>query len=114
MVADGTAPLKLMTYERKVAMTGVCRFCGMGFQESRAICPYCICCQYCGLVPSGSRECEFCGNHDLDKPKNPRKRIKRGPQRSQEPRKIKRRSVRRSEPFRIPGRHQRANGGAKS
>lgn len=108
MVAnDRPNPLKLMTHEPKVAMTSVCRFCGNAFRESRAICPYCISCQYCGLVPTGSRECEFCGNKDLDKPKNPRRRLKYGPHGPQEARKIKRRTVRRIGP---QTRRRRPNG----
>lgn len=108
-VIDGTAPLKLMTHEPKVAMTSACRFCGNAFRESRAICPFCITCQYCGLVPTGSRECEFCGNKDLDKKKNPRRRPKYGPHGLHKPRKNKMRVVRRLGPERLsrPGRTQR-------
>jgi hypothetical protein len=94
-------PLKLMKYERKVAMSNVCRFCGNALKTARAICPLCITCQYCGLVPSGSRICEFCGNEDLDKKKNPRKRrIVRGPHRPQDERKKPKRNVRRIGPQR--------------
>lgn len=77
MVADGTAPLKLQKFETKVAMAIVCRFCGNQALQSFAICPHCITCQYCGLIPTGSRTCEFCGNHDLDKPKRVRRVVNR-------------------------------------
>lgn len=101
MVAnDRPNPLKIMKHESKVAMSNVCRFCGNALKESRAICPLCITCQYCGLRPTGSRVCEFCGNHDLDKKKVPRHRVKHGPHGLQEPRKSKRRSVRRLGPQR--------------
>jgi len=90
--------LKLMPFERKVAMSRECRFCGNAFKESRAICPYCLSCQYCGLRPTGSRACEFCGNQDLDKQKVPRKRPKISAEGLHKPRKTKRRTVRRLGP----------------
>lgn len=101
VASDRPPVLKLMKHEPKVAMSNVCRFCGNALKTSRAICPLCITCQYCGLVPTGSRECEFCGNHDLDKKKNPRKRrIVRGPHEPQDARKKPKRNVRRVGPQR--------------
>lgn len=61
--------LKIMDHQPKVAMSAVCRFCnrGQGDVGTRAICRFCRSCQYCGLIPSGSHACEFCGNRDLDR-----------------------------------------------
>lgn len=106
---DRENPLKLMTYEPKVAMTSVCRFCGMDQGgESRAICRFCITCQFCGLVPSSSRTCEFCGNHDLDKKKSKRRRV-RAHERLQDAPKKPGRNVRRIGPQRRSRRGRRVD-----
>lgn len=91
--------LKLMAREPKVVMTNRCRFCPMKFKQSRAFCPYCLCCQFCGLVPTGNRQCEFCDNKDLDKKKMPRKRrVVRGSESSQKPQKKPKRISKRIRP----------------
>lgn len=100
-------PLKLQEFVPKVAMASVCRWCGNLAKQSFAICPHCITCQYCGLVPTGSRVCEFCGNRDLDKPKRVRRVVNRHTL-AQEPFRKRKRSVRRSGPS---TRRQRANFG---
>lgn len=97
LVRQESAPLKLQKFETKVAMASVCRWCGNPAKQSFAICPHCITCQYCGLVPTGSRVCEFCGNRDLDKPKRVRRIVNRHTL-AQEPFRKRKRSVRRSGP----------------
>lgn len=94
-------PNKLMEFDRKVAMVQVCRFCNrnQGEDGTRAICRFCHCCQYCGLVPAGSHACEFCGNRDLDRSAPKPKRIRRA-EGDSKPSKKPRRNVRRIGPQR--------------
>jgi len=87
---------KIMQHESKVAMARVCRFCNRDQQGSRAICRFCRSCQYCGLVPTGSHACEFCGNRDLDR-KPERRRVVVGQQRPRKRPDKPKRSVRRLE-----------------
>lgn len=96
---------RLMDFEPKVAMANVCRWCGMALRTARAICPHCITCQYCGLVPSGSHACEFCGNRDLDIDKSKPRPVVRREMRAPDAPEHQRRSVRRAGP---QNRRQRA------
>lgn len=58
----GDPEIKAMDVEIKTVATISCIWCNIHFEDYQIVCMRCGCCQYCGNVNYGARQCTTCGN----------------------------------------------------